>query len=121
MVSTPSEFNAFVRGYVGGKLFDQETRARQRTVVVGGSSDPPGPGKNSAGLGIFRYQTKCGTVWGHTGNYPGYTQFMAASPNGKRSVTVSVNEQLSPVDGPPGVFEELRRAEGKAVCAALAD
>jgi D-alanyl-D-alanine carboxypeptidase len=119
MVSTPSEFNEFVRGYVGGELFNLQTRARQRQVFEGGSSDPPGPGKNSAGLGIFRYETRCGTVWGHTGNYPGYTQFMAASPNGKRSVTVSVNEQLSPVQGAPGVFDALRHAEGKAVCAAL--
>jgi D-alanyl-D-alanine carboxypeptidase len=101
MVSTPSEFNDFVRGYVGGELFDLTTRTRQRQVVEGGSSEPPGPGKNSAGLGIFRYETRCGTVWGHTGNYPGYTQFLAASPNGKRSVTVAVNEQLSPVQGPP--------------------
>jgi hypothetical protein len=38
-----------------------------------------------------------------------------------RSVTVSVNEQLSPVQGAPGVFDALRRAEGKAVCTALAD
>jgi D-alanyl-D-alanine carboxypeptidase len=121
MVSTPFEVNDFVRGYVGGELFDLKTRARQRKVVEGGSSEPPGPGKNSAGLGIFRYETRCGTVWGHTGNYPGYTQFLAASPNGKRSVTVSVNEQLSPVQGAPGVFEALRRAEAKAVCAALAD
>ena len=121
MVSTPSEFNEFVRGYVGSELFNLKTRARQRQVFEGGSSDPPGPGKNSAGLGIFRYETRCGTVWGHTGNYPGYTQFMAASPNGKRSVTVSVNEQLSPVQGAPGVFDALRHAEGKAVCAALAD
>src|ERR671912_2292871 len=121
MVTTPSDLNAFVRGYVGGDLFDLKTRARQRKVFEGGASDPPGPGKNSAGLGIFRYETRCGTVWGHTGNYPGYTQFLAASPNGKRSVTVSVNEQLSPVQGAPGVFDALRRAEVKAVCAALAD
>jgi D-alanyl-D-alanine carboxypeptidase len=121
MVTTPSDLNAFVRGYVGGDLFDLKTRARQRKVFEGGASDPPGPGKNSAGLGIFRYETRCGTVWGHTGNYPGYTQFLAASPNGKRSVTVSVNEQLSLVEGPPGVFDALRRAEVKAVCAALAD
>ena len=121
MVSTPADFNAFVRGYVGGDLFDLRTRFKQRRVVEGGSSDPPGPGKNSAGLGIFRYETKCGTVWGHTGNYPGYTQFMAASANGNRSVTVSVNEQLSPVQGAPGVFDALRRAETRAVCAALAD
>ena len=121
MVSTPYDFNDFVRGYVGGRLFDARTRNLQREVVEGGGSEPPGPGKNSAGLGIFRYETRCGTVWGHTGNYPGYTQFMAASPNGKRSVTVSVNEQLSPVEGAPGVFEALRRAEVRAVCAALAD
>jgi D-alanyl-D-alanine carboxypeptidase len=106
---------------VGGDLFDRKTRARQRQIVEGGSSDPPGPGKNSAGLGIFRYETRCGTVWGHTGNYPGYTQFLAASPNGRRSVTVSVNEQLSPEQGAPGAFAALRRAEVKAVCAALAD
>jgi D-alanyl-D-alanine carboxypeptidase len=120
IVSTPADLNDFIRGYVGGKLFDERTRAKQRRVVEGGSSEPPGPGKNSAGLGIFRYETRCGTVWGHTGNTPGYTQFMAASPNGSRSVTVSVNTQLTPTDGEPGVFEALRRAEGLAVCAALA-
>ena len=59
-------------------------------------------------------------MWGHTGNFPGYTQFMAASPNGRRSVTVSVNEQLTPKEGAPGVFKALRRAEERAVCAALA-
>ena len=107
MVSTPTELNAFVRGYVGGELFEQKTRARQRRVVEGGSSEPPG--KNSAGLGIFRYQTSCGTVWGHTGNYPGYTQFLALSPDGRRSVTVSVNEQLSPEQGAPCVGRRARR------------
>jgi hypothetical protein len=89
--------------------------------IRGGGSEPPGPGKNSAGLGIFRYETGCGTVWGHTGNTPGYTQFMAASPDGKRSVTVSINSQLTPTEGDPEAFKALRRAEGLAVCAALAD
>jgi D-alanyl-D-alanine carboxypeptidase len=121
MVSTPYDFNDFARGYAGSDLFGSRTRAEQRRVVPGGSSEPPGPGKNAAGLGIFRYETRCGTVWGHTGNYPGYTQFMAASPDGSRSVTVSVNEQLSPVEGEPGVFDALRRAEVRAVCAALAN
>jgi D-alanyl-D-alanine carboxypeptidase len=121
IVSTPSDLNEFIRGYVGGELFDGRTRAQQRRVLEGGSSEPPGPGYNSAGLAVFRYQTKCGTVWGHTGNTPGYTQFMAASPDGSRSVVVSVNEQLTPIEGAPGAFEALRRAEGRAVCAALSD
>ena len=121
IVSTPADMNDFIRGYVGSELFDRGTRAQQRRVLEGGSSEPPGPGYNSAGLGVFRYQTKCGTMWGHTGNTPGYTQFMAASPDGKRSVVVSVNTQLTPVVGEPGAFEALRRAEDRAVCAALAD
>jgi D-alanyl-D-alanine carboxypeptidase len=120
IVSTPADLNRFIRGYVGGRLFDSRTKAQQRRVVKGGSSEPPGPGKNAAGLGIFRYETKCGTVWGHTGNTPGYTQFAAASADGRRSVTVSVNEQLNASQGAPGVFEALRRAEELAVCAALA-
>jgi D-alanyl-D-alanine carboxypeptidase len=120
IVSTPADLNDFIRGYVGGKLFDERTQAKQRRVIEGASSDPPGPGKNSAGLAIFRYETRCGTVWGHTGNTLGYTQFMAASPNGRRSVTVSVNTQLAPPVGDPDAFKALRRAEGLAVCAALA-
>ena len=69
-MSTPADLNTFIRGYVGGELFDRSTRAQQRSVLEGGSSEPPGPGYNSAGL---------------------------------------------------GVFEALRRAEERAVCAALAD
>jgi D-alanyl-D-alanine carboxypeptidase len=120
IVSTPADLNDFIRGYVGGELFDQRTRAKQRRVVEGGGSEPPGPGKNSSGLGIFRYETRCGTVWGHTGNFFGYTQFMAASPTGSRSATVSINSQLTLTVGDPDAFKALRRAEGLAVCAALA-
>jgi len=120
VVSTPADLNAFIRGYVGGELFDRDTRAEQRGVFEGGGSEPPGPGNNSAGLAVFRYETGCGTVWGHTGNTPGYTQFMASSPNGKRSATVSINAQITPSVGDPEAFRALRLAEERAVCAALA-
>jgi D-alanyl-D-alanine carboxypeptidase len=123
IVSTPADLNTFIRAYVGGKLFDERTQAKQRRVIEGpgGSSEPPGPGMNSAGLAIFRYQTRCGTVWGHTGNTSGYTQFAAASADGRRSVTVSINALHTLVSGSPVVFDALRRAEELAVCAALAD
>ena len=84
-----------------------------------GRSEPPGPGRNSAGLAIFRYQTKCGTVYGHTGNTPGYTQFVAATKNGRRSAVVSVNSKNTP-DAHPARFTELRHIYTLAVCAALA-
>jgi D-alanyl-D-alanine carboxypeptidase len=121
IVSTPADLNTFVRAYVRGDLFDLQTRSKQRRVFEGGGSEPPGPGKNSAGLGVFRYETRCGTVWGHTGNTPGgYTQFMAASPDGSRSATVSINAQITQKLGDPDAFKALRRTERLAVCAALA-
>ena len=114
IVSTPADLNDFIRGYVGGKLFDQRTQAKQRRVIEGGSSEPPGPGKNSAGLAIFRYETSCGTVWGHTGNFLRlHPVHAAASADGKRSATVSINAQHTPTEGSPAVFKALRRAEGR--------
>jgi D-alanyl-D-alanine carboxypeptidase len=119
IVSTPEDLNDFIRGYVGGSLFGGAARRGQLRFVQG-SSDPPGPGKNAAGLAVFRYRTPCGKVFGHTGSFPGYTQFAAATRNGRRSVTVSANAQLSPSMGAKGVFSALRKADALAVCAALA-
>jgi D-alanyl-D-alanine carboxypeptidase len=118
VVSTPRDANAFIRGYARGATTSPAAHRAQFTFRPG-SSDPPGPGKNSAGLAIFRYQTRCGTVYGHTGNTPGYTQFVAATRNGSRSVVVSINSQITPKMN-PNRFTELRRIYTLAVCAALA-
>jgi D-alanyl-D-alanine carboxypeptidase len=121
IVSTPFDLNRFIRGYVGGALFGPDVQSQQRQFVPGGS-EPRGPGVNAAGLALFRYQTRCGTVYGHTGNTIGYTQLMAASADGSRSVTVSINlQRTQDSEGAAGrVFKALRRAELLAVCAALA-
>jgi len=117
VVSTPQDANRFVRGYVSGKLTDRATRAAQFTFRRG-SSEPPGPGTNSAGLAVFRYRTSCGTVYGHTGNTPGYTQFIASTRDGTRSTVVSINSQLTPERNAKR-FAALRKIYGLAVCAAL--
>ncbi len=118
IVSSPADLTRFVRGYVGGALVDDATRAAQFTFVAGGHSEPPGPGTNAAGLALFRYETRCGTVYGHTGNTAGYTQFIAASEDGSRSVVVSVTAQITPSTN-AARFAELRRLYARAVCAAL--
>lgn len=117
MVSTPRDLDVFARNYVRGTFTGPRLRRRQRSLVDGGS-EPPGPGRNRAGLAIFRYRTRCGTVWGHTGNFPGYTQLFAATSNGRRSLTVSASEQLNPQQSAP-VFRRLRAAEVTAVCTLL--
>jgi D-alanyl-D-alanine carboxypeptidase len=117
--STPTQLGRFIRGYVSGQLFGPALRRQQRRWVDGGS-EPTGPGTNSAGLALFRYRMGCGTVYGHTGNFPGYTQFAAASSDGRRSATVSANTQLNEVMFSQPAFRALRRAFERASCAALA-
>ena len=115
-MSTPADTNRFVRGYASGALTDPATHSAQFEFVKG-SSEPTGPGKNSAGLGIFRYETKCGEVYGHTGNLFGYTEFIASTSDGTRSATVNINAQITQKSDPK-VFKQLRNVFELAVCAA---
>ena len=117
VVSTPSDANSFVRGYASGKTTNRATHAEQFRFREG-SSEPPGPGTNAAGMAIFRYRTRCGVVFGHTGNTAGYTQFVASTRDGQRSVVVSVNAQIIPKYSPLR-FAELRKIYTLGVCAAL--
>lgn len=118
VVSTPAELARFIGRDVRGAFTDRRSRAEQFTFRQG-SSEPPGPGRNAAGLGLFRYRTGCGTVYGHTGNTAGYTQFAAATRDGRRTVTVSINAQITPTTAPER-FAELQRVFELASCAALA-
>jgi len=112
IVSTPQNLNAFIRADLGLRYFGRAQQEQQMHWRVGGESSPPGPGKNSAGLALFRYQTKCGTVYGHTGNFPGYTQFAAATADGSRGITTTLN-----IPAPTGkLLAQLRRVQTAAVC-----
>ena len=114
IVSTPSELGQFIRNDLGLTFFG-EAQQREQLRFVRGSSSPPGPGTNSAGLAIFRYKSRCGTVYGHTGNFPGYVQWAAATADGSRSVTTSLN-----IPAPQGVLlRQLRSVQATAVCALL--
>jgi D-alanyl-D-alanine carboxypeptidase len=114
IVSTPGNLGAFIRADLGARFFGKAQR-RQQMRFVRGSSSPAGPGRNSAGLALFRYQTRCGTVYGHTGNFPGYVQWAAATADGRRSVTTSLN-----IAAPTGaLLARLRSLQASAVCALL--
>ena len=110
VVSTPGNLNGFIRGYVGGVA-----RKDPGDFIEGGHSEPRGPGHNAAGLALFKYEMPCGTVYGHTGSIFGYTQFMASTADGRRSVTMSINAQYG-----DSLLPKLRKVEERAVCAALA-
>ena len=115
IVSTPRDLNAFIRADLGLRFFDRAQQREQMRFYPGGESSPPGPGRNSAGLALFRYQSRCGTVYGHTGNFPGYVQFAAATADGTKAVTTSLN-----IPAPKGrLLAQLRALQATAVCALL--
>ncbi|MGW7166764.1 serine hydrolase domain-containing protein [Streptomyces sp. NPDC054884] len=119
IVSTPLDMTRFIRGYASGALYGKHVVREQRRWITG-SSVPAGPGRNAAGLAIFRYTTRCGVVLGHTGNFPGYTQLVAATPDGRRSLTFSLTSQINAV-GDPVRLERLRALQENFVCALLRD
>ncbi len=114
IVATPKDLAAFIRADLGLKFFGADQQREQMTFVPG-SSCPAGPGATASGLALFRYTTRCGVVYGHTGNFPGYTQFAAATADGSRSVTTSLN-----IPAPRGaLLRRLRAVQADAVCAML--
>ena len=115
IVSTTRDMNDFIRAYVGGELFSRRVGRAQDDFVVG-SSQPPGPGRNRATLGLFRYRTRCGTLYGHTGSFPGYRAMAASTANGRRSIVFTVNSQIVPGQGSQEVSDLIRLAQEDAVC-----
>jgi D-alanyl-D-alanine carboxypeptidase len=116
ILSTPADLGRFLPAYVPTVLAADRKLARPFRP---GSSSPPGPGTNSAGIGIFRYRSKCGTVYGHTGSFPGYRVFIAANAAGTRGVVFVANAQIIPGAGSKSVSAALRASQVQAVCAAL--
>lgn len=118
MISTLPDLGRYFRAYVGGRLFGPRIVRAQRQWVRGGGG-PPGPGRNFAGLSLYRYRTKCGTVYGHTGNFPGYRLFVAATANGRRSLAWVTNVQTTaefPVPGSKKISAVMDRSQLAAVC-----
>jgi D-alanyl-D-alanine carboxypeptidase len=114
IVSTPTDLSAFIRADLGLRFFGAAEQEQQMRFVAG-SSSPPGPGTNAAGLALFRYTTRCGVVYGHTGNFPGYVQWAASTADGTRSVTTTLN-----IPAPTGgLLRRLRAVQTTAACALL--
>ncbi|GAB2634567.1 serine hydrolase domain-containing protein [Nocardia goodfellowii] len=88
LVSTGADLNRFFLALLGGRLLPAGLLAEmQRTVPT----ELPLPGLRGAGLGLFRYETSCGTeFWGHGGGAPGFGTLGGATPGG-RAVTLTAN------------------------------
>jgi D-alanyl-D-alanine carboxypeptidase len=114
LVSTPDDLSRFFGGLLGGELVGEDSLDQMEETLAGEGS-PSGPGTKRAGLGIFSYELPCGKVWGHTGQFPGYQAFGAATPDDRGGLTMMANAT--------GISEEaneaLVHAQELAVCRSL--
>jgi D-alanyl-D-alanine carboxypeptidase len=113
IVSTPSDVATFYRALLQGRLLPLPLVHQMTTKValIAGPSHP----KLVYGLGLYSQPLSCGTSWGHNGDFAGYHMDAFNSPDGKRQVIVSVNEDAD-LTIPPAAGAPLRRLLEQAFC-----
>ncbi|MBB5954506.1 D-alanyl-D-alanine carboxypeptidase [Saccharothrix tamanrassetensis] len=83
LVSTAHDWNRYLSALMSGRLVPQAQLEQMRTAVPqGGTSD------DGYGLGLMEVNTPCGTVWGHSGGFPGYRSHNYTDRTGRRTVNV---------------------------------
>lgn len=100
MISTADDANTFLRALVTGKVLKRAQLVEmQRTVETDDNLRGRWPGARY-GLGIVWADNSCGGYWSHGGDIPGFMTRNGVSPDGSRSVTVSINtDSLKPDPG----------------------
>jgi D-alanyl-D-alanine carboxypeptidase len=100
MISTTDDANAFLRALINGKVLKRAQLAEMlRTVETSDRLRARWPGARY-GLGIVWGTNSCGGYWSHGGDIPGFMTRNGVTPDGSRSVTVSINtDSLQPDPG----------------------
>ncbi|TQM43416.1 D-alanyl-D-alanine carboxypeptidase [Pseudonocardia cypriaca] len=96
MVSTTADLNRFYRSLLDGTLLGSAQLAQaQQTVPVNEEVEQVWPG-GRYGLGLRARPLSCGGVyWGHSGGVTGYITEGGVTPDGARSVIVSMSSALA--------------------------
>ncbi len=88
-VSTAPDVARFYRQLLARQLLPRHLMAAMMTTNDSSAEDGPG---TAYGLGLQSFHTRCGTAWGHGGNFPGYLTYVYSSPHGSRQVVLMLNE-----------------------------
>jgi D-alanyl-D-alanine carboxypeptidase len=84
IVSTAGDLARFYSALLTGQLLPERLLRQMLTTAGVGY-----------GLGIYPVQTACGTVWGHTGDFPGYNSYAFTARDGTRQAVILVNADLN--------------------------
>ena len=103
LVSTATDVAHFWRAVLGGGLLGPRQLAAMKSTV------PVHEGVDLGyGLGIFRWPTACGAVWGNGGDIAGYSNRFQNSENGRRQagVIVPMNPMPEALGEPVGALKQ---------------
>jgi D-alanyl-D-alanine carboxypeptidase len=112
IVATAADVARFYRALFGGELVDQDQLALMATALPGG-----GDGKH-LGYGLQSTDLACGTVWGHTGNFPGYFVHAWSTLDGEHQAVVAMNIDPSSLGA---AAEEITALVSDALCGPASD
>ena len=85
IVSTATDIAHFWRALLGGRLLAPAQLAAMKTTVPTAKGSTVG-----YGLGIFRWPSECGALWGHGGDIAGYSNRFQNTEDGKRQAAVMI-------------------------------
>jgi D-alanyl-D-alanine carboxypeptidase len=90
IVADMDDIARFYRALLGGRLLPpaQMAELKTRVEIV--------PGVASYALGMFAFETDCGSIWGHSGGIPGFGNEFFSSEDGTRQYGLMINAETPP-------------------------
>ncbi len=113
IVSTARDWARFSGALLSGALLPPAQLKAMRTTVAEEAQFP----NRRYGLGLEEVVTPCGTVWGHSGQVPGYSSENYTDATGRRTVSVLTGTIFGLV--PPKAGAANKALVDAAVCAML--
>ncbi|WP_229070143.1 serine hydrolase [Actinoplanes sp. DH11] len=119
VISTQSDLSRFFSAVLSAKLFSRQQLTEMRTTV----EVPAEFGiKGGYGLGLFRKDSPCGTVWGHGGDTLGHHSTALTTGDGRRTAVSDTNLEPSDTELSAGAnryYQVAVAAEDVTVCEML--
>ncbi|MDI6105642.1 serine hydrolase domain-containing protein [Actinoplanes sp. NEAU-A12] len=116
VISTQKDLSRFLSAVLGAELFSREQLKQMKTTIA----LPAGTGiEGSYGLGLFKIDSPCGTVWGHGGDTLGHHSTAVASADGRRTAVSDTTVEPSDTEENDGVnryYEVAFAAEYVTIC-----
>ncbi|WP_432826954.1 serine hydrolase domain-containing protein [Dactylosporangium sp. CA-092794] len=108
IISTPDDGNRFLRALLSGRVLKPAQLAEmRRTVPTNPEFQQNWPGARY-GLGLMWIPNSCGGSWSHGGDIHGFRTRNGATPDGSRSVMVTINsDSLKPAPGVPAPTKDI--------------